>query len=168
MSRNLTAIILLAAVTLAQQINAATGQLHSDDRKAKVMGRIEEILDQWEKARPGSIGNLSQSQEDALANSLAKSLDPTASFQPADTAPIPTSDAQPISKPQPAVIIASQRVLYIRLDDISDTAADSIHADCESISPGLPFREPLKVAVPVLTSLVTRASTASLDKEAPA
>ncbi|HCE44715.1 MAG TPA: hypothetical protein DET40_14330 [Lentisphaeria bacterium] len=98
--------------------------------RKETLSKINEILSEVEKNYPAAIGKYTPADEEKIIKSVTASLNSGIEYLSVGTA-VP-EEAQKESKALPAIIISSQKVLYIRIDSFTPGTFTRLAEDCDN------------------------------------
>lgn len=100
--------------------------------RKEILRKINEIIAEVENNYPSAIGKYTSADLEKTVKSLVSSLNSGIEYLSAEEAASAQGEVKKDSTPCPAIIIASQKVLYARIDEFNPANFAKFKDDCES------------------------------------
>lgn len=98
--------------------------------RKETLAKINEILSEVEKNYPTAIGRYTPADEEKIVKSVAASLNSGIEYFNAGTA-VPEETSREV-KALPAIIVSSQKILYVRIDSFTPETFRKLAEDCDN------------------------------------
>ncbi|GEM_PF-2491131 len=123
-----------AAIEKNEQKNGTEDQLaNASVFRKDILFKINEAVSEIEKNCPPAIAKLSSVQDqEKTIKAVITSMNSGIEYLPANT--VISEDVKKNSKPLPSIIIAAQKILYLRLDEFNPETFSKLKDDCENTS----------------------------------
>jgi hypothetical protein len=100
--------------------------------RKEILRKTNEIVAEVENNYPAAISKYTSADMEKTVKALVSSLNSGIEYHSAEDAASPQDEVKKVSVPCPAIIIASQKLLYARIDEFNPANFAKFKDDCES------------------------------------